>query len=143
MVRFSAGPRGLPRQSFLKCSARSHRRHVRRSHPRCTGGCMTRYALVGTLVLAHLANPSAQSAEQDVKSAEQARVESRRNPGSALLALATDDHITVGPSGQMQDKKSLAALAAAPKANLRDVKIQQFGNVAIATGTQSGFGASA
>src|SRR5215210_1923011 len=104
---------------------------------------MPRYVLIAALSLAFVANPVAQTADQDVMKAEQERVEARRKPGAALIALTPDDHLTVGPSGQVQDKNGLAALTAAPKAMLREVKIQRFGDVAIATGIQSGFGANA
>src|SRR5215203_4327703 len=143
MVRSSAGPRNLPRQSFLKCSAGSHGCVCHFHIFRAQGGRMPRYVLIGALTLACVANPVAQTVEQDVMKAEQARIEARRKPGSALIPLTPDDHLTVGPNGQMQEKKGLAALTAAPRAMLREVKIQRFGDVAIATGIQSGFGADA
>ena len=102
---------------------------------------MLRSALVGALVLASAAGLTAQTAEQEVMKAEQVRLEARRKADSATLTrLAPDDQLTVGPNGQLQDKKATAALAAVPKASTREVKSQVFGDVAVVTGIQSGFG---
>ena len=69
------------------------------------------------------------------------RLEARRTADAATLArLATDDQLTIGPGGQLQDKKATAALDAAPKASLREAKTQVFGDVAVVTGMQGGFG---
>ena len=102
---------------------------------------MSRAAIVGALVLVSLAVPTAQTAEQEVMKAEQVRLEARRKADSATLArLAPDDQLTVGPTGQLQDKKATAALAAVPKASAREVKAQVFGDVAVVNGIQAGFG---
>lgn len=102
------------------------------------------WALVAAFTLAGGVHVAAQSTEQEVMKAEQARVEARRKADSATLArIAPDDQLTVGPSGQVQGKKATAALAAAPKASLGELKTQLFGDVAVVTGVQAGFGANA
>jgi ketosteroid isomerase-like protein len=102
---------------------------------------MWRLVLVSALGLVTVATPKAQTPEQDITRVEQVRLEARRKADSSTLAkLATDDQLTVGPNGQLQDKKATAALDAAPKASLRETKTQVFGDVAVVTGTQAGFG---
>ena len=102
---------------------------------------MARSLLRGVLVLACVSTLFAQTAEQEINKVEQVRLDARRKADSATLArLATDDQLTIGPNGQLQDKKATAALAAAPKASLRETKTQVFGDVAVVTGTQFGFG---
>jgi hypothetical protein len=56
--------------------------------------------------------------------------------------MSCDDLMIVGPAGQVIDKKAASALAAVPKAEMREVQNQLFGNVALVTGIQEGVGAN-
>ena len=97
-----------------------------------------------TAVAAQASGPAAavQDAEQEIMKAEQARLEARRKGDGTMARLLSDDHLTVGPNGQVVDKKGISALNPAPNGAVREQKIQQFGDTAVATGTQSGMGAN-
>jgi hypothetical protein len=102
---------------------------------------MLRSFTVGLVFLTLSAGLASQSAQQEVMKAEETRLEARRNGNSATLTrLASDDQLTVGPNGQLQDKKATAALTAVPKASVHDVKTQMFGDIAVVSGMQAGFG---
>ena len=94
-------------------------------------------AVVACLVVGSVSMLSAQTADQAVLKAEQARIAARQKAdASALLNLASEDQLTVGPRGQLQDRKATSALAAAPKLALSDIRTQVFGDVAVVTGRQ-------
>ena len=94
-------------------------------------------SVVACLIVGSVSMLSAQSAEQEVMKVEEARAVARQKADAAtLLNLMPDDHLTVGPRGQVQDRKATAALAAAPKLALADVRAQVFGDVAVVTGRQ-------
>ena len=100
-------------------------------------------AVVACLIVVSVSMLSAQSAEQEVMKAEQARAAARQKAdASALLNLASEDQLTVGPSGQLQDRKGTSALAAVPKLVLAEVRTQVFGEVVVVTGRQNGTGAA-
>jgi ketosteroid isomerase-like protein len=102
---------------------------------------MLRAVVASFLVVVFVSMPAAQTAEQEVTKAEHARAAARQKADSAaLLRIASDDQLTVGPLGQPQDNKATAALTAAPKLALGEIRTQLFGDVAVVTGTQSGLG---
>jgi hypothetical protein len=81
----------------------------------------------------------AQTPEQDVLKAEQARVDARRKGDSVAHAkIVSDDFAQVSQDGQLYDKKYAVSLAASPGFDMRDSKAQVFGDVAIVTGIQGG-----
>ena len=103
-----------------------------------------RWWLVALPLLSFAAGPMAQTADQEVMKAEQAKLDARRKGDSAAhAALIADDFAQVATNGQVQDKKYATTRPAAAKLDSRDQKVQVFGDAAIVTGTQSGLGATA
>jgi ketosteroid isomerase-like protein len=102
---------------------------------------MPRWLFVALAVVASGTGVAAQTAEQELAKAEQARMEARRKADAGTLArLSSDDILVVGPNGQLIDKKGVTALAAVPKMASREVKTQIFGDVAVITGIHAGMG---
>ena len=102
------------------------------------------WVFVALPLLLFVAGSMAQTADQEVMKAEQAKLDARRKGDSAAhAALIADDFAQVATNGQVQDKKYATTRPAAAKLDSRDHKIQVFGDTAIVTGTQSGLGATA
>src|SRR4051812_31964578 len=105
---------------------------------------MSRLLLVGLLAVSMGSHAAAQTAEQEIVKAEQARVAARRAADSAALGrILSDDLVQITNGGLLQNKKYAASLIASPKMGLRDLKTRFFGDVAVVTGVQTNTGATA
>jgi ketosteroid isomerase-like protein len=103
---------------------------------------MYRWLFAAVVVAASPWSLAAQTAQQEITKAEQARLEGRAKGDAATLArFSSDDLLTVGPSGQAIGKKETVALQAVPMIASSDVKTQVFGDTAVVTGIQTGIGA--
>jgi hypothetical protein len=104
---------------------------------------MSRWLFVALVVFSAGSGVFAQGVEQEIMKAEQARIEARRKADSAAHArFVSDDYVHITTGGQVQDKKYAISLPASPKMDIRDLKTQVFGDVAVVTGIQTGTGAS-
>jgi hypothetical protein len=100
---------------------------------------MSRWLLTALVVVPFAAILVAQTAEQEVMKAEQARVDARHKAdGAAHAKIVSDDFLQVGSDGQVRDKKFAVSIAAAPGLTISEVKTQVFGDVAVVTGIQRG-----
>jgi hypothetical protein len=102
---------------------------------------MTRWLIAVSFVVVSGILVVAQSADQEVLKAEQARLDARRKGDAAAhTTLVSDDFLQVTNGGAVQDKKYAVSLAASPKMALRDLKTRLYGDVAVVNGVQTGSG---
>jgi hypothetical protein len=105
---------------------------------------MSRWLLGAALVVvSFVPGVVAQSSEQEVLKAEQARVDARQKADAAAHAkIVSDDFLQVIANGQVRDKKYAVSLPAAAGMKISGLKTAILGDVAIVTGIQSGTAAA-
>lgn len=98
---------------------------------------MSRWLFTALVMFSLDSYVAAQTPEQEVMTAVQARVDAgRKGDSGAQAKRVSDDYAEVTVNGQLRDKKYAVSLAATPGMEIRDSTVRVFGDVGVVTGIQ-------